>query len=78
MESQKDIFDLLDMMTQPVFCVKDTAIIRTNAAAQQHYPEIGGSILPLLGNSAEAYADFSQGCLYLSLIIAGLPVGAVP
>lgn len=76
MESQKDMFDLLDMMTQPVFCVKDAVIVRSNAVAQQLFPEIGESILPLLGSSAEAYKEFTDGCLYLSLSIAGLSVGA--
>ena len=32
MEEQKDMFGLLDMMVQPVFCVKDQKIIRCNAA----------------------------------------------
>lgn len=76
MEEQKDIFGLLDMMVQPVFCVKDNVIIRANGAAQQLFLEAGESILPLLENSAEAYAEFSGGCLYLSLTIAGHRIGA--
>lgn len=76
MEEQKDIFDLLDMMVQPVFCVKGNRIIRANAAAQQQFPHIGESILPLLDTSAEAYGEFSGGCLYLPLTIEGQTVGA--
>jgi len=76
MEEQKDIFDLLDMMVQPVFFVKDNRIIRSNAAAQQLFPQIGESILPLLEHSAEAYREFSDGCLYLPLTVAGQIVGA--
>lgn len=76
MEDQKDIFALLDMLVQPVFCVKDNTIIHANAAAQQLFLTAGESILPLLETSSEAYADFFDGCLYLPLTIAGQAVGA--
>ena len=76
MEEQKDIFDLLDMMVQPVFCVKDNRIIHSNAAAKLLFPQVGERILPLLETSAEAYGEFSGGCLYLPLTIAGQLVGA--
>lgn len=76
MEEQKDIFALLDMMIQPVFCVKENTIIRVNAAARQLLLAEGDSILPLLQENAEEYAAFSGGCLYLSLNIAGQRCGA--
>lgn len=76
MEEQKDVFDLLDMMVQPVFCVKENTVIRSNAAAQQLFFRVGDDIRPLLEQGAEEYASFSGGCLYLSLSIAGQPVGA--
>ena len=75
MEEQKDIFALLDMLVQPVFCVKENVIIHANAAAQQLFLTAGDNILPLLDGSAEAYAGFSDGCLYLPLTIAGQAVG---
>jgi len=76
MEDQKDMFGLLDMMVQPVFCVKENTIIRSNAAAQQLFFHVGDDIRPLLEYGAEEYASFTGGCLYLSLSMAGQPIGA--
>lgn len=76
MEEQKDMFGLLDMMVQPVFCVKENTIIRSNAAAQQLFLRVGDDIRPLLENGAEEYAAFSGGCLYLSVSLAGQSIGA--
>ena len=76
MEEQKDIISLLDLMTQPVFCVKDQIIIHANEAARQLLTEVGTSIRPLLGSSAEAYGEFTGGCLYLTLTVAGQSAGA--
>lgn len=71
MEDQKDMFGLLDMMIQPVFCVKENHIIRSNAAAQQLFLQVGDDVRPLLGTGGEAYETFSNGCLCLSLSIGG-------
>lgn len=76
MEEQKDMFGLLDMMIQPVFCVKENTIIRSNAAAQQLFLHVGDDIRPLLENGAEEYEAFSGGCLYLSVSIGGQSIGA--
>lgn len=76
MDEQKDMFDLLDMMIQPVFCVKDHIIVRSNAAAQQLFLKAGVNILPMLGSHTEAYSGFDGGCLYLPLTIAGQTIGA--
>lgn len=71
MEEQKDMLDLLDMMVQPVFCVKENTIIRANAAAQQLFLRVGEDVRQLLENGAEEYAEFTGGCLYLSLNLSG-------
>ena len=76
MEEKKDMLALLDMMIQPVFCVKDNVITRVNAAARQLFLEAGDSILPLLEENAGAYAEFSGGWLYLPLNLSGQTVGA--
>lgn len=75
MEEQKDMLDLLDMMVQPVFCVKENTIIRANAAAQQLFLRVGEDIRPLLEHSGEEYAEFTGGCLYLSLNLSGQRLG---
>lgn len=76
MEEQKDRFALLDMMLQPVFCVKGSVICRANAAARQLLLQEGMSVLPLLETGAEEYAAMEEGCLYLTLSLNGQSVPA--
>ncbi len=75
MEEQKDILGLLDMMVQPVFCVKDNIIIRANAPAQQLLLTEGQDVRLLLEDCAEEYAGFAGGCLYLTLQLYGQQLG---
>ncbi len=67
MEAKKENLELLDMMVQPVFCVKDGLIFRANAAARQLLFREGTPIEPLLEAGLEEYAAFEDGCLYLPL-----------
>lgn len=76
MKEQKDMFGLLDMMLQPVFCVKDNTVLRCNAAARQLLGDLEGAEVPLTAASAEEYAAFSEGRLYLTLTLAGQQMGA--
>lgn len=76
MEEQKEQFRLLDMMSQPVFCVKDNRIIMSNAAARQLLLAENDEIRPLLGSGAGEYGDFSGGSLYLTLKLASGEIGA--
>ena len=71
MEENKDMLALLDKMIQPVFCVKDHVIVHANTAASQMFLAPGLDIRPLLSSSAEAYEQFSDGCLYLNLLVSG-------
>lgn len=76
MDEKKELYDLLDMMVQPVFCVKENTILRANAAAKKCMLQEGGDIRSLLATGAEEYAALEEGCLYLTLSLAGRPVGA--
>lgn len=76
MEEKKDTMELLDMMVQPVFCVKENLIARANAAARQMLFREGDDIRPLLETGTEEYEAFREGCLYLSLRTAGETVAA--
>lgn len=76
MEEQKDMLDLLDMMIQPVFCVKENTIFRANAPAQQLLLCPGTDVRPLLETCTEEYAQFDGGCLYLTLSLLGQCIGA--
>lgn len=76
MEEQKDRFSLLDLIPQPVFCVKDHIIIAVNSAAGQLYLSPGQEITALLLTGAEDYSAFTEGSLYLTLRLSGQNIGA--
>ncbi len=76
MEQHQDTMAMLELVTRPAFCVKDGVIVRVNTAAQRMTIEAGMPVLPLLATGQTEYADFSGGCLYLTLSLAGHRVGA--
>lgn len=75
MEEQKDTFGLLDMVIQPAFCVKENRIVKVNQAAQQLFLTAGEELSPLFLTGAEEYTEFTDGCLYLTLSLAGQSFG---
>lgn len=76
MEVQKDNDELLDLMFQPAFRVKDGKILKINQAASGLLLETGLEISALIQTGQEEYREFAGGCLYLSLELAGQPFGA--
>lgn len=71
MEQQKDTMAMLDLIIRPAFCVKDGVIVQVNKAAEGHTLEVGMPISPLFATGREEYADFTDGCLYLTLQLSG-------
>lgn len=76
MEDKKDFNRILELMPQPVFCVRDGQILYPNHAARQLYIETGLPVAELLGDAMEDYAQFKGSALYLQLSLPGLKVGA--
>lgn len=76
MVEQKEIFGMLDLMTQPGFCVKDNTIQKVNQAAQALMISPGTEPGALLLTDPREYADFRGGCLHLTLSLSGRPWGA--
>lgn len=76
MEEHKDLLGMLDLMVRPCFCVKENKIIKVNQAAESFLLSPGTALDTLLVTGKEEYADFSDGCLYLSLCVSGKTVGA--
>lgn len=72
MEQMNDTMGMLDLMVRPGFCVKNNTITKVNHAAQAQLIEIGTDIRTLLETGKEEYAEFQEGCLYLTLQISGL------
>lgn len=73
---EQPIEQMLDMMVQPGFCVRDGRIELANPAARGLLVEPGDQILPLLATGQEEYAAFAGGCLYLVLDLGGRRRGA--
>ena len=76
MERKKHELGLLDLMGRPAFCVAGGKLIQVNAAAAAFglAPEM--ELAPLLLTGSEEYADFQEGCLYLTLTLDGGRLGA--
>lgn len=76
MEQTNNTIAMLKLMNQAAFCVKDGKIIGANTAALQHNIEIGTEILSLLETGKQEYEEFTEGCLYLTLRLSNIPLGA--
>lgn len=76
MEQFQTVLGMLDLMSQPAFCVHEGNIIKVNPAAAAFLIEPGTQIQSLLHIGTEEYAHFDGGCLYLTLSIAGQCFGA--
>ena len=76
MEDYKDINSILELMPQPVFCVRGGAILFGNQATRQLYLEPGLPVSELLGDALQDYLDFQGGSLYVQLTLPGLMLGA--
>lgn len=70
MTEQTEFNKMLELMSQPAFCVKDGIITQANRAAKRYLIEPGTPVAPMLGDAAEEYGLFRQGCLFLNLFIA--------
>ena len=77
MEKQRDTSAIIDLVVCPVFCVKNNRIIQVNEAARRLFLEPEMDVNDLLLTGREEYANFSGGCLYLSVKLAGQPQGAL-
>lgn len=73
---REDSFDVLDLIVQPAFSVKDGKIIQVNQSAAQRMILVGTEIMPMIATGSEEYAEFHEGCLYLTLDLFGQECGA--
>ncbi len=77
MEKQRNTPGIIDLMVCPGFCVKNNKIIQVNDAAKRLFLAPDMEVSGLLLTGKEEYANFSGGCLYLSLSIADQVQGAL-
>lgn len=76
MEQINDVIAMLELMSQGAFCVQDGIITGANEAARKHAITAGNSVSDILLTGKQEYADFQNGCLYLTLNLSGVPCGA--
>ena len=69
MEHTEDMITMLHQIASPAFLVSGGIITAANAPALQLQLESGGPVMPLLHTGQEEYANFQNGCLYLTLTI---------
>ena len=71
MENRIDAMGMLDLIVRPGFCVKDNTIVKVNQAAAAWGLAPGTGIQTLLLTGKEEYAEFQDGCLYLTISVGG-------
>ncbi len=76
MERKESNIGMLDLIVQPAFAVRNGVIATVNDAAKAYCLEPGTPISQLLTTGQTEYRELSEGCLYLTLGIAGVPCGA--
>ena len=76
MERKEFNTGMLDLISQPAFIVKDGAVVQVNEEAQKYFIETGMPVAELLRTGKTEYNEMGEGCLYLTLSIAGVPCAA--
>ena len=66
----------LDLLDRPAFCVQDGVVVQANPAAYQMLISVGTPVAGLLNSCAQAYEQFTGGCLYLTVTTADISHGA--
>lgn len=76
MEQKESNPGILDLMIQPAFTVKNGIIEKVNEAGSKYLLDSGMAIEDLLLTGKNEYREFQEGCLYLTVSVAGIPCGA--
>lgn len=76
MEQKTDELELLNLITRPVFCVKNRCITKVNEAAARLFLQEGMDATQLFEAGLEDYLQFDNGMLYVTLSICAQPWGA--
>ena len=76
MEQTNFITDMLELICQPAFCVRDGIITCVNASARQLQLHTGDKIETLLQTGADEYRDFTGGTLCVAIRLGAATVSA--
>lgn len=75
MDHITDAMGMVEHLPHPAFCVVEGTIVKVNTAAAGRMIEPGTAVSDLLGTGSDEYAEFSGGCLYLTLNICNQELG---
>ncbi len=76
METTEHQFPWLELMDRPAFCVKDGVVAAANSAAENYMVRAGMEVGDIVAEHRQAYEEFAEGCLYLSICAGGVSVNA--
>ena len=76
MEHTEEMVMMLNQIPSPAFFVQNGIIVQANPSALGRMICIGCPISDLLSTGAQEYADFQDGCLYLTINICDKPASA--
>ncbi len=76
MEQNTDILQMLELISSPAFCVKDGILTAANPEAQRCGLSVGQSVMDFLLTGQQEYPKFREGCLHLTMKVAGESYGA--
>ena len=76
MDAMDKALELIDLLICPGFCVENNKIIQVNDAARRSFLEVGTNLDSILVTGQEEYLNFQEGCLYLTVRLAGDIQGA--
>ena len=71
MQLSNELSTILSNLREPAFIATDGIIAAVNAAAAQHFAEVGMSIAQLIQTGKEEYDAFQDGNLYLTICLSG-------
>ncbi len=76
MEQIDDMQVFLDQMTGPAFFVRNGAVTHVNRDAEGLAITVGTPVEAMLSTGHEEYRQYTGGCLYLTLMLSGVPCAA--
>lgn len=71
MAPSQDLTTMLNRLDSPAFLAENGVIVQRNENAAKYMLELGQAVSEIIQNGLEEYRSFSDGCLYLTLSIAG-------
>ncbi len=76
MENKEDRITMLHRIPSPAFFVDNGYVSAVNLPAQQRQILEGMEVSTLLATGQEEYPQFREGCLYLTVLVCGIPQSA--